>query len=120
MGFEFARLGTESGSSCERSFVALRGALCRDHVTCDIALWSTGSIYEHCTRAIEKVLSRFSRRGLPLMGAGDWNDGFNLIGVNWKGESVWLAQFLYDILLRFAPIAERKKDKGTACRLGAR
>ena len=70
-----------------------------------------GTIYEHSRRAIDKVLSRFSKRGLPLMGAGDWNDGFNLIGTKWKGESVWLAQFLYDILLRFAPIAEMKKDR---------
>jgi len=69
-----------------------------------------GTIYEHCCKAIDKVLSRFSKRGLPLMGAGDWNDGFNLIGINWKGESVWLAQFLYDVLLRFAPVAQRKKQ----------
>jgi cellobiose phosphorylase len=71
----------------------------------------SGTLYEHCYRAIDKVLSRFSKRGLPLIGDGDWNDGFNLIGSNWKGESVWLAQFLYDILLRFAPIAQRKRDK---------
>lgn len=73
-----------------------------------------GPIYEHCTKAIDKVLSRFSKRGLPLIGDGDWNDGFNLIGTKWKGESVWLAQFLYDILIRFGPIAERKKDKKRA------
>ncbi len=78
-----------------------------------------GSIYEHCTKAIDKVLSRFSKRGLPLMGAGDWNDGFNLIGINWKGESVWLAQFLYDILLRFAPIAEKKRDRKRAKKYAA-
>ena len=24
------------------------------------------------------------------MGDGDWNDGFNMIGSGWKGESVWL------------------------------
>ena len=73
-----------------------------------------GTIYEHCLKAIDKVLSRFSRRNLPLMGAGDWNDGFNLIGTGWKGESVWLAEFLYDILMRFAPIVECKKDKKRA------
>jgi len=70
-----------------------------------------GSLYQHCTRAIDKVLSRFSRRGLPLMGDGDWNDGFNMIGSKWKGESVWLAQFLYDILLRFAYVADKKRDE---------
>ncbi|MFH1593587.1 MAG: glycosyl transferase family 36 [Candidatus Omnitrophota bacterium] len=79
-----------------------------------------GTIYEHCCRAIDKVLSRFSKRGLPLMGAGDWCDGFNLIGVKWKGESVWLAQFLYDILLRFAPIAELKKERSRAKRYRSR
>ncbi|UCD55687.1 MAG: glycosyl transferase family 36 [Candidatus Omnitrophota bacterium] len=75
-----------------------------------------GTIYEHCCRAIDKVLSRFSKRGLPLMGAGDWNDGFNLIGIEWKGESVWLAQFLYDILLRFAAVSAKKRDKKRARR----
>lgn len=69
-----------------------------------------GSMYQHCCKAIDKVLSRFSKRGLPLMGDGDWNDGFNLIGTKWKGESTWLAQFLYDILVRFAPIAAKRKD----------
>ncbi len=73
-----------------------------------------GTIYQHCCRAIDKVLSRWSKRGLPLMGDGDWNDGFNLIGGEWKGESIWLGQFMYDILLRFAPIAERRKDRARA------
>lgn len=74
------------------------------------------TLYKHCIRAIERVLARFSKRGLPLMGAGDWNDGFNLIGINWKGESVWLAQFLYDILLRFAPIVKQKGESSRAKR----
>ena len=38
------------------------------------------------------------RHGLPLMGCGDWNDGMNLVGEHGKGESVWLAFFLYDVL----------------------
>ena len=79
-----------------------------------------GTIYEHSVRAIDKVLSRFSKRGLPLMGAGDWNDGFNLIGPKWKGESVWLAQFLYDILIRFAPIVKQKNDAKRAARYRAK
>ena len=29
------------------------------------------------------------------MGCGDWNDGMNLVGEHGKGESVWLAFFLY-------------------------
>ena len=40
--------------------------------------------------------------GLPLMGTGDWNDGMNLVGEHGKGESVWLAFFLCDVLTQFA------------------
>ena len=61
----------------------------------------TGTLYEHCVRAIEHGL-RFGAHGLPLMGCGDWNDGMNLVGEQGKGESVWLAFFLYDVLQRFA------------------
>jgi len=45
---------------------------------------------------------RFGIHGLPLMGCGDWNDGMNLVGEHGKGESVWLAFFLFDVLTQFA------------------
>jgi len=38
------------------------------------------------------------------MGSGDWNDGMNLVGIEGKGESVWLAFFLYDVLTRLAAL----------------
>ena len=44
------------------------------------------------------------------MGSGDWNDGMNLVGEHGKGESVWLAFFLYDVLMRFEPVARRRQD----------
>ncbi|MCI0512251.1 glycosyl transferase family 36 [candidate division KSB1 bacterium] len=65
-----------------------------------------GTLQEHCTRAIQVVLNRFSERGLPLMGAGDWCDGFNAVGLDWKGESIWLGMFLYSILQTWADILE--------------
>ena len=34
----------------------------------------------------------------------------NLVGIHGKGESVWLAFFLYDVLTQFAPIADRRGD----------
>jgi cellobiose phosphorylase len=71
------------------------------------------SVYEHCVRAIERGL-RFGHHGLPLMGSGDWNDGMNLVGARGRGESVWLALFLYDVLVRFAPVAERHGDAAFA------
>jgi cellobiose phosphorylase len=68
------------------------------------------SLYDHCIRAIEKVLSRMSERGLPLIGAGDWNDGLSAVGLEWKGESIWLAEFLFYILTEFQKISLHKND----------
>lgn len=67
-----------------------------------------GSIYEHSLRAIDKALQRIGEHGLPLMGVGDWNDGMNLVGANGRGESVWLAWFLSDVLNRFVVICEQR------------
>lgn len=70
---------------------------------------ATGSLYDHCVRAIERSL-HFGVHGLPLFGGGDWNDGMNLVGHEGRGESVWLAFFLYDVLRRFAELAEQHGD----------
>ena len=67
------------------------------------------TLYEHCVRAIGHGL-RFGEHGLPLMGCGDWNDGMNLVGRGGKGESVWLAWFLYGNLRSFAELARRRDD----------
>jgi cellobiose phosphorylase len=68
-----------------------------------------GDVYDHCIRAIERSL-RFGDHGLPLIGSGDWNDGFNRIGPKGKGESVWLGWFLYLTLIRFAEICDVRQD----------
>ncbi|HQU41426.1 MAG TPA: cyclic beta 1-2 glucan synthetase, partial [Pirellulales bacterium] len=64
-------------------------------------------------RALDHGL-RFGAHGLPLMGCGDWNDGMNLVGSQGRGESVWLAFFLYDTLMRFAELARRRGDAAIA------
>ncbi|MBA3833292.1 MAG: cyclic beta 1-2 glucan synthetase [Chthoniobacterales bacterium] len=69
----------------------------------------SATLYEHCVRAIRHGL-HFGAHGLPLMGAGDWNDGMNLVGNEGRGESVWLAFFLYDVLTRFAELARERED----------
>jgi cellobiose phosphorylase len=65
------------------------------------------SLYDHANRAIDKALTRFSRRGLPLIGEGDWNDGLSATGTAWKGESVWMGHFLYGILTEWAETIEK-------------
>ncbi len=69
----------------------------------------TASLYQHCVRAIRHGL-RFGSHGLPLMGSGDWNDGMNLVGIQGKGESVWLGFFLCEVLRQFAPLADAHGD----------
>ena len=69
----------------------------------------SGTLYEHCAKAIEHSL-KFGPHDLPLIGAGDWNDGMNRMGIHGKGESVWLAWFQIDILKKFAELAEQRND----------
>ncbi|MCX6672690.1 MAG: cyclic beta 1-2 glucan synthetase [Methanothrix sp.] len=64
----------------------------------------SGTLYEHCVRAIRNGLS-FGQHGLPLMGSGDWNDSMNRVGYLGRGESIWLAFFLYHVLMKFSEIA---------------
>lgn len=74
------------------------------------------TFYDHCKRAIERSFSRFSPRGIPLMGDHDWNDGLSAVGTLMRGESFWVAEFLYMILGSFIPIARRRSDDGFAAR----
>jgi cyclic beta-1,2-glucan synthetase len=69
----------------------------------------SGTVYDHCVRALKNAL-KFGSHGLPLIGGGDWNDGMNLVGVHGRGESVWMAFFLYETLMRFADLARQRKD----------
>ena len=65
----------------------------------------TASLFEHCCRAIEKGTD-LGKSGLPLMGTGDWNDGMNRVGIQGKGESIWLGWFLLATLDEFATVCD--------------
>ena len=73
------------------------------------ATTETYTLYEHCRRALDKGATS-GEHGLPLMGAGDWNDGMNRVGINGRGESIWLGWFLHATLTRFAPLATLMQD----------
>ncbi len=63
----------------------------------------TATLYEHCRRALHKGATA-GQHGIPLMGGGDWNDGMNRVGIEGKGESIWLGWFLYATLTDFAAL----------------
>jgi cyclic beta-1,2-glucan synthetase len=66
----------------------------------------SATLFEHCRLAIQKGL-KLGERGLPLMGSGDWNDGMNRVGIEGKGESIWMGWFLADVLRNFAVLCQR-------------
>ena len=70
----------------------------------------TASLMEHCLRAVDRALTVGSH-GLPLIGSGDWNDGYNRVGRGGQGESTWLGFFLFSILNELAPLCESRGDK---------
>ncbi|HET9156851.1 MAG TPA: carbohydrate-binding protein, partial [Myxococcaceae bacterium] len=71
------------------------------------------TLFEHCARALDRSLE-VGGHGLPLIGAGDWNDGMNRVGHEGRGESVWLGWFLFLNLQEFARAAERRGEGGRA------
>jgi cyclic beta-1,2-glucan synthetase len=71
------------------------------------------SVYAHCLRALDRS-TPVGAHQLPLIGSGDWNDGFNRVGKEGRGESVWLGWFLHAALTRFAPLAEAHGDAARA------
>jgi cyclic beta-1,2-glucan glucanotransferase len=72
-------------------------------------------LFEHCARALDRSLAVGGHR-LPLIGAGDWNDGMNRVGVDGKGESIWLGWFLCASLSAFTQLAD---GRGEQARTGA-
>jgi cyclic beta-1,2-glucan synthetase len=77
-----------------------------------------GTLFEHCLRAIDHGLTA-GPHGLPLMGSGDWNDGMNRVGIEGRGESVWLGWFLTQVLRAFIPICRERGETARAERYQA-
>jgi cellobiose phosphorylase len=90
-----------------------------DHYFAPTVSIEHASLFEHCRRAIEKGSTRGSH-GLPLIGTGDWNDGLNRVGEQGRGESVWLAWFLVDVLNNFATLCDGRSKEELACAYRAR
>jgi len=67
------------------------------------------SLFEHCERALERGVSR-GPHDLPLMGAGDWNDGMNRVGTRGVGESIWLGWFAIAAIRGFVGLCERRTE----------
>jgi cyclic beta-1,2-glucan synthetase len=102
-------------------FLTMRALEPHEHEVYDLPQVSDdrADVYEHCLRALRKACTT-GAHGLPLIGIGDWNDGMNRVGVEGRGESVWLAWFLVTTLRGFAGHVEARGDVEVAADLRRR
>jgi cellobiose phosphorylase len=102
-------------------YLRMRELLPEEHEVYDLPEQSgqIGEIYDHCLRALRRACTE-GAHGLPLIGAGDWNDGMNRVGADGRGESVWLAWFLIATLRGFAERCDARRDAEAAAELRAR
>ncbi|MDA8144981.1 MAG: hypothetical protein M0Z27_02820 [Thermaerobacter sp.] len=77
------------------------------------------TVQEHLRRAMEYSLAQRRSRyagetslGISLMGAADWNDGLDQVGVLGRGESVLTTEFLAWMLREMAELMGRRNSDG--------
>jgi cyclic beta-1,2-glucan synthetase len=78
----------------------------------------TGTLFEHGLRAVDRALTA-GTHGLPLIGSCDWNDGFNNVGPEGRGESIFVGWFLHAVLGAFAPLCDERGEAPRAARYRA-
>jgi cyclic beta-1,2-glucan synthetase len=103
------------------SFITMRALRPDEHELYDLPQPSDAraTVYEHCVLALRRACTT-GPHGLPLIAIGDWNDGMNRVGVEGRGESVWLGWFLTATLRAFATIAAVRGDGDAAADLHAK
>ncbi len=79
----------------------------------------SATVYEHARLAIQFTLDHLGANGLPLLRAGDWNDGIDALGRRDIGTSVWMGFFLFNVLDGFVDLARIKDDEAFAARCEA-
>jgi cyclic beta-1,2-glucan synthetase len=72
------------------------------------------TVYQHARLAIAFTLDHIGANGLPLLRAGDWNDGIDVLGRREIGTGVWMGFFLANVLDGFIPLARLKGDDAFA------
>ena len=71
------------------------------------------SVYGHVKRALDCLYADRGEHGFSHIGRGDWNDGFDEVGIGGKGESIWLTIALVRALKEVVKLAEYIGDDAT-------
>ncbi len=72
-----------------------------------------GKVYQHLVRALDFAISATTKRGLPKIMNGDWNDTLDHVGPKGKGETIWGAFFLAYVLRKTFPLLKHRRDYKT-------
>ncbi|NCC67293.1 MAG: hypothetical protein EOM14_03720 [Clostridia bacterium] len=87
----------------------------RDRYETALISAESASVLIHCKRAVNAVLARGpGSHGLLKIGTGDWNDGYDAVGANGQGESVWLTWFFCHTAERFSSLCSTVSDPDAA------
>ena len=98
--------GEELGSARERYMTVTQSGM-------------SASVYEHCKKSFDRCY-RTGPHSMIKIGSGDWNDGYNRVGEDGMGESVWLSMFYVMTVKLFVPFARALGDDGYAAELERR
>ena len=71
------------------------------------------TVYEHVKQALYCLYFDRGEHGFSHIGRGDWNDGFDEVGIGGKGESIWLTIALVRALKKVAKLAKHIGDEAT-------
>lgn len=71
------------------------------------------TVYNHIIKAVEYVSKTTGKHNLPLIKIADWNDAYDRVGFENRGESVWLGEAVCWAALIVKELAEYLKDKKT-------
>ena len=66
-----------------------------------------GDVFEHAYMSCAFLMAHRGEHGLPLVAGGDWNDALDRVGIEGKGESVWLAIALHRSMTLMKHLADR-------------
>lgn len=73
---------------------------------------------EHVWRALEYTLAHLGRHGLPLLGAGDWDDPLSGPGSGGQGESSWIGMAWIHAAREYLPVAKALGQPASRLRAG--
>ncbi len=79
----------------------------------NIPFWEgeNASLYDHLLRSLKYLWNDRGEHGLSRIHSGDWNDVLNGVGIQGRGESVWLSMALLKALREFVILSDKKDDR---------